>query len=291
MDARVQDMRALEESAGSRIRARMLTGGGPALEFLEAEPESTASGPPILFLHGAFAGAWMWREIFMPYFARRGRASAAVSLRGHGDSEGRAQLRAARLSDYRDDVLRALAVFDEPPIVIAHSLGGLIAQTLIGRGPMRALALLASLPPEGLMLESPRLALVEPHIWLEAVSGSVMQAKPPIGMAAHELLFSEGLPREDVARHSARMQPESPRALSDAHLPQGVLPAFLFGLPTLVVSGTRDRLVTGVSSLRTALYHGAEHRTVEGVGHFLQLDPGAETVARHVLDWIDGLGA
>jgi pimeloyl-ACP methyl ester carboxylesterase len=274
-----------------RIRAQMLTRGGPPLEFLEAEPEAAAAGPPILFLHGAFAGAWMWREIFMPYFARRGRASAAVSLRGHGGSEGRAQLREARLSDYRDDVRRAIAKFDEPPVIVAHSLGGLLAQMLIGREEMRALALLASLPPEGLMLESPRLALVEPDIWLEAVSGSVMQSKLPIGMAAHQVLFSEGLPREQVARYSARMTPEAPRALADAHLPHAVFSALLFGIPTLVVGGTNDRLVTRSSSLRTALYHGAEHRTVDGLGHFLQLDIGAETVARHVLDWIDEIGA
>jgi hypothetical protein len=28
---------------------------------------------------------------------------------------------------------------------------------------------------------------------------------------------------------------------------------------------------------------------VAGMGHFLQLDPGAEAVARDVLDWIEAL--
>ena len=147
MDARV-DWRSDEAGAAPRVKARMLP-GAPGLEFVEAEPDFAPTGAPVLFVHGAFAGAWMWREVFMPFFARRGRACAAVSLRGHGGSEGRAGLRAARLSDYRDDLQRAFAALPEPPVVVAHSLGGLLAQQLIGREEMRALALLASLPPKG----------------------------------------------------------------------------------------------------------------------------------------------
>ena len=263
----------------------------PALELMEADPEGAGAGAPILFIHGAFGGAWMWREIFLPYFASRGRASAALSLRGHGASEGRAQLSETRLPDYCNDVQRALAEFKEPPIVVAHSLGGLLAQRLIGREEMRALVLLASLPPEGLMLESPRLALTDTRIWLEAFLGSLAVSRLPIAMAAQQVLFSEGLPRERVARHAARMTPEAPRALAEAHLPQPVSSASLFGLPTLVMSGSRDRLVSYASGWRTALYHGAQHRTVEGTGHFPQLDVGAEAVAHDVLDWIDDLGA
>src|SRR3954471_7624607 len=95
------------------IRTRLLArrDGAPRLEFLEAAPEGRASGAPILFLHGAFGGAWMWREIFMPYFVRRGRAVAAFSLRAHGGSAGRAERRDTRLSDYLEDVLRAFAEF------------------------------------------------------------------------------------------------------------------------------------------------------------------------------------
>jgi pimeloyl-ACP methyl ester carboxylesterase len=263
----------------------------PALELMEADPEGAGAGAPILFIHGAFGGAWMWREIFLPYFASRGRASAALSLRGHGASEGRAQLSETRLPDYCTDVQRALAEFKDPPVVVAHSLGGLLAQRLIGREEMRALVLLASLPPEGLMLESPRLALTDTRIWLEAFLGSLAVSRLPIAMAGQQVLFSEGLPREQVARHAARMTPEAPRALAEAHLPQPVPSALLFGLPTLVMSGNRDRLVSYASGWRTARYHGAQHRTVEGTGHFPQLDVGAEAVAHDVLDWIDDLGA
>jgi len=86
------------------------------------------------------------------------------------------------------------------------------------------------------------------------------------------------------------MTPESPRVLADAHFPMPITPAFIFSVPTLVVCGTEDRLVWQGSSLRTAVYHGAEHLTAPGQGHFLQLDVGAELVARDVLQWIDRTG-
>ena len=264
---------------------------GPVLEFIEASPRGERVGAPVLFLHGAFCGAWSWAEIFLPFFARRGRHAGAVSLRGHGAGGDRRFLSTATLSDYLTDARRAFAEFPEPPVVIAHSLGGLLAQMLIGRVRMRALVLLGSLPPEGLFFESPRLALTDTRIWLEALTASAGISKPPIVMATAELLFSEGLPRECVRRYAAMMTPEAPRALAEAHLPGPVLSAFLFGIPTLVVGGAKDRLIWPVSTWRTALYHGAGYELAADQGHFMMLDPGAETVARRVLDWLERWGA
>ena len=79
---------------GTRSRARdgivartiPREGGAPALELLEAVPDGEARGAPLLLAHGAFGGAWMWREIFMPVFAAAGRRVVAFSIRGHGAS-------------------------------------------------------------------------------------------------------------------------------------------------------------------------------------------------------------
>ena len=240
MDARV-GWRSDEAGAAPRVRIRMLPGepGAPGLEFVEAEPDFAPTGAPVLFVHGAFAGAWMWREVFMPFFARRGRACAAVSLRGQAE-RGRAGLRAARLSDCRDDLQRAFAALPEPPVVVAHSLGGLLAQQLIGREEMRALALLASLPPEGLWLESPRLAITDPHIWLEAVAGSARRRPAPDRHGGARGAVLRRAAARARARYAALMTPELPRALADAHVPGPIVSAsVLAGVPTLVLGGTR----------------------------------------------------
>jgi pimeloyl-ACP methyl ester carboxylesterase len=66
--------------------------------------------------------------------------------------------------------------------------------------------------------------------------------------------------------------------------------AFLAGVPTLVLGGDLDRLVMRPSTIRTALYHGAEHETFGRMGHFMQLDRGADRVAARILDWMEERG-
>lgn len=59
---------------------------------------------PILFVHGAWHGAWCW-ENFLPYFAQHGYAAHALSLRGHGASAGRDKIRwHSAAHDYVADV-------------------------------------------------------------------------------------------------------------------------------------------------------------------------------------------
>ncbi|HEX2554765.1 MAG TPA: alpha/beta fold hydrolase [Microvirga sp.] len=276
---------------GIRIATRRIAAEGraPALEIVEARPAGPTSGAPVLFVHGAFGGAWMWREVFLPHLARRGRHAAAVSLRAHGGSGGYEALQTWGLGDFVEDVRRAHAAMPAIPILVGHSLGGLLLQMLVGRLSMRAIVLLASLPPEGLFFDGPRLAVTDPQIWSEAYFGSVSGAKLPVEAAGYQILFSEGLPPAQVAAHAARMVPESPRALLEAHAPGPIVPAILHGIPTLVVSGDNDRLVWRPSAIRTALYHGGLYRMAPDMGHFLQLDVGAEEVARTVLDWIETL--
>jgi pimeloyl-ACP methyl ester carboxylesterase len=73
----------------------------------------------------------------------------------------------------------------------------------------------------------------------------------------------------------------------EAHLPFPILPAFLAGIPALVVGGDQDRLVPSISNVRTAFYHGADCRVLPEQGHLLQLEHGAQQVAELVLDWLD----
>ncbi len=75
----------------------------PKLELLERRPAKPRLKTPVLFVHGAYTGAWCWEDYFLPYFAEQGIHAFAVSLRGHGRSEGRQMLAATSLADYVDD--------------------------------------------------------------------------------------------------------------------------------------------------------------------------------------------
>lgn len=263
---------------------------GPALEIVETTPDGPRIGAPLLLLHGAFGGAWMWAEHLGPYLARRGRASLAVSLRGHGASEGRDRLREITLDDYLADARFALDLLPQSPVVVGHSLGGLLAQRLVGRARMRGLALVCSLPPEGLALVNARTALTEPVVWLDAFVGATAPEATAMTAGSRHLLFSEGLPAARVRRYAALMTPEAPRALSQAHMPGPILSAFLTRLPTLVIGAAQDRLVWRACTLRTAFYHAARHETLDPAGHFPMLDVSADALGRKLVAWLEAEG-
>jgi pimeloyl-ACP methyl ester carboxylesterase len=92
---------------------------GSEVELLAAGPEN-GNSPPLLFLHGAFAGAWIWAEHFMPFLAAQGVRSFALSFRGHGESAGHERLHCATLGDYVADVRRAISIIGEPPVLVGQ---------------------------------------------------------------------------------------------------------------------------------------------------------------------------
>src|SRR5919201_2142779 len=56
------------------------------LTLLTAQPNApTKKRPPILFIPGYFAGAWIFED-FVSFFAERGYRGFAVNLRGRGGS-------------------------------------------------------------------------------------------------------------------------------------------------------------------------------------------------------------
>lgn len=117
---------------------------GIRLEVLSRRPKGAVRPTPLLFVHGAYSSARIWEPFFLPYFADHGYAVHAVSLRGHGGSEIRGRLAAARLRDYVSDVAEAAQRLETPPAVIGHSMGGMVVQHYLNIGPAPAAVLLAS---------------------------------------------------------------------------------------------------------------------------------------------------
>ena len=55
----------------------------PELEIFRRSPSGKAkSKHPIVFVHGAFTGAWCWNEHFLTWFADKGFETVSFSLRG-----------------------------------------------------------------------------------------------------------------------------------------------------------------------------------------------------------------
>lgn len=102
---------------------------------------------PIVLVHGAWAGSWMW-EKYATFLAQKGWEVYALDLRGHGKSGG--DIKEASMSDYVQDIdtviLEALL---GSSVVVGHSMGGLVALMYGARhDPAAVIAIDPSLPKE-----------------------------------------------------------------------------------------------------------------------------------------------
>jgi pimeloyl-ACP methyl ester carboxylesterase len=247
---------------------------GGAMMFWPGPAEAT----PVLLLHGAACGAWVWAEGFAARLAR-GRACAALDFpRRPG----------ASLADYAAAVRAALDVLGRPVLLVGHSLGALVAQRLLGDRRVAGAALLAPVPPEGLWGANARLALRDPGLWTACMRMTDAPGGAPDGFA--RALFGAAMPREASRRHLRRLGGESLAVLWEAQLPQPVWPAWLLGKPALILAAAEDELVPLDMARRCAAWHGAPCEVRDGAGHLMMLDPGWAGVAERVARWADQRG-
>ncbi len=244
------------------LQGNYRTRHGPKLEVISAGPRWSYKGAPIVFVHGAFGAAWMWDEHFLGYFAKFRRRVYAVSLRGHGKSAGHRDLETTSFSDYIDDIIGFIARLGSPPVVVGHSLGGLIVQRLIGRVPLRGIVLMASAPPEGILMVGHSLMLPGPAALMDSFRRTMPgKARSQTDMW-RRVLFSDELAAKRVTDFATRMGRESPRALSEARIPSPIEFARSAKIPALVLSAERDVIIEHAMARRTTYYHGATFRKV-----------------------------
>ncbi len=259
-------------------------GAGDRLELLEATPLAPGYPHPLLFLHGAFTGAWCWAEHFLGYFATQGFACYALSFRGHGASRGRESLASSSIQDYVADVFEAVNRIGAEPVLVGHSMGGFVAQKYLEDAPVPGIALLAPVPPQGLFGSQLKLAFGNPTLFAEM--NSLLSHGRASPAAMHKALFSGPVESVKLAEWFRRTQPESQRAMWDMTL---------FGLPRLWrqnrapllwLAAEKDALMP-IGEMRTgAEMLGSQVETIPALGHAMMLDTGWRTVADRVITWL-----
>ncbi|NKL03527.1 alpha/beta hydrolase [Rhizobium leguminosarum] len=102
--------------------------------------------PPLLFVHGAFTGSWMWSK-YIPHFISAGWNSYCINLRGHYKSRSM-DFTKILFEDYLEDIRLVISEIVEecgtPPIVIAFSMGGILSQKLAESVKIAGLVLIDS---------------------------------------------------------------------------------------------------------------------------------------------------
>lgn len=109
----------------------------------------------VLFLHGAWHGAWCWEKYFMNIFAEAGYENYAVTLRLHKNKGKIKGINSISISDYVEDLTNAvddvINQTGKEPIIIAHSMGGLVLQKYLEKRSCKKAILMTTVPASGVL--------------------------------------------------------------------------------------------------------------------------------------------
>ncbi|RJF88653.1 alpha/beta hydrolase [Oleomonas cavernae] len=263
-------------------------------------PDRAAPKGEMVLLHGAFSGGWAmegWAEVMRA----RGWNCHTPSLLHHDTpAHGRPHPDLGRtgLTDFADDIAHKIKALPEKPVIVGHSMGGLVAQMLAGRNLARAIVLLAPSPPWGVM----------PSTDFEVLSAVGMVATlgifwdgpiHPVYRVARDHTLNR-LPRDEARAVFARFVPESGRAVFeimhsiwDIRRASRVEP-WTVKCPVFAAAGSDDRVNSPRTVQRIASRYQDSGRSVfreyEGFSHWMLSEPGWEAIARDGADWLDTIG-
>ena len=258
------------------------------LEIISRPATTPLHRPPLLFVHGAYVGAWCWDEYFLPWFSRRGYDAVAVSLRGHGGSPAQGLLDLASIDDYVDDVLEAAKGLSAPPILVGHSMGAIVVQRAARRARAPAMVLVAPVPPHGLAGSLLSLATRDTPLFLALNTMQVANGGDAQSLRrVRDYLFSQSVTEHDARRHLVRMQRESNRALADLAWPQHLWISPSVGVPTQVIGAARDAFFPQAMIEEAARFHGVRPVVFEDMAHAMMLEPGWRAVAECIRNWLE----
>lgn len=257
-----------------------------ALEVIDKGATSDAHPTPLLFVHGAWHGAWCWDEHFLDFFADRGYRVVALSLRGHGASTLSKPLWRCSIADYVDDVAAVAATLPTVPVLIGHSMGGFVVQKYLESHRVPAGVLLASAPPRGV---GGSVAVAwRRHPWLMARASCTGRTLRNVNTPrlAREQLFSPVTPESQVVRYAARLQEESARALFCDMLFWNLIEPHRVRTPMLVLGADYDDFIPAKFVDATARAYGTDAEFIADMGHDMMLEPGWRAAAERIDTWL-----
>lgn len=247
----------------------------------------------IMMIHGMWGGGWCW-ENFQRFFEDKGYRCVAPTLRFHDrDATGLPdpRLGTTSLVDYAEDLEHQIQQLQVLPILMGHSMGGLLAQILGSRGLAKALVLLTPAPPHGIMALKPS---VIRSFWSGLTKWGFW--RKPFRQTFDEAAFSmlNMMPPESRKTIFNTFVYESGRATSeigfwffDSKRAAGVDESKIRS-PILVVGGAQDR-ITPVSVTRKVAekYKGVStYREFTDHAHWVIGEPGWEAIAEFVAGWL-----
>lgn len=252
------------------------------------------SGETIFMIHGMMGGSWCW-DNYRSFFTEQGYHCVTPVLRYH-DIDPRAvpdpQLGTTGLLDYAADLEEEIRRLDTVPVIMGHSMGGLLAQILGSRGLARALVLLTPAAPHGIHCVS--------YTVVRSFAGLLLRynswKKPfriSFGQAVYAMLHL--LPPAEQKKVYDRLVWESGRAafqigfwFLDRQKASRVDHARV-KCPVLVVGAGQDRITPAAVVQKVAAKYGpvATYREYANHAHWILSGPGWREIAADTAAWLE----
>jgi pimeloyl-ACP methyl ester carboxylesterase len=247
----------------------------------------------IVFIHGMYMNNLCW-EHWIEYFQERsytclapawpGRDHPIAELRNRHPDSKLGELTLRTVVNHFESTVMAL---DEKPILIGHSMGGLVVQLLLQKNLAFAGVAIDSAPPMGVFIANwPFVKSNWPHI------SPFVSLRNPITMnfERFQYTFSNTMPfSEQRAAYERYVVPESRRVPIEALTTK--IDYAKPHPPLLFISGGADHLIpASLNKINYAKYKNGpsitNYKEFPGRGHFTIGQPGWEKVADFVSSWI-----
>lgn len=258
---------------------------------------------PVVFVHGLWLHSTSWQN-WVELFTEAGYETAAPEWPGAADTveetrahpEAQAGKGLAEIISYHADVLKG---FGSKPIVIGHSFGGLVAQSLLGQDlaaaavaidpaqvkgvlPLPLAQLRAGLPVLGNPLNLSK-SFVPSKKQFKYGFGNELSQEESDELYDKWVIPSPARPLFEAA--IANLAPKSPARAEVRNSARG---------PLLLISGRQDHTVPDAVTRATFRLYRHSNAVTElqqfDRGHSLTVDHGWREIAQSSLDWLRAHG-
>ena len=219
---------------------------------LTVETRGPPNAPPVLFAHGFGQSRKMWARTATA-LTGQGWRTVTFDARGHGDS-GRVADGAYHLEQFVADLLTVTRSLGTPPVMVGHSMGGLLAMVAAGEirpDPFRALVLVDITPRWETSGVERILGFMRAHLdgfeSLEAAAEQVAAYAPQRSRRRTVDELAQLLQRGGDGRWRWQWDPallDSIAAESERHQRRLIEAAHNIDVPVLLVSGGRSDVVS-----------------------------------------------
>ncbi|CAM3589495.1 AB hydrolase-1 domain-containing protein [Bordetella sputigena] len=232
--------------------------------------------PSLLFVPGAFHGAWCYAA-YLEYFAGLGIACAALDLPGHGWLPQTPAFHRHGVRDFGECVTQAMDLIDGPVVLAGHSMGALPVLYAASQREVAGVVLMAPSPPGNV----PGARAIAP-----VPSGASRQ---PPGLDGVRRRFTGAMSEQEIATVAARLCPESAEAMNDRYLLRVPIPPQAIDAPGLCLEAgddDPDRHPAGQDKA-VADFYGFEYRLLPALPHCMMYARGWQESAQAIREWYE----